>query len=191
MIVKLMFSPKYQIEEEEEGEVPPHLQRWSDLTFLVSIPFWLGPACNGTNLSQMYYYEVMRAGGGGQDKVPPPDYIIIDLIDNGDTEAVVEEVLRRDNKAMSAWPGSEYDTSSESGKGLLATVHGKAVTWLLVSHKAQFGIVTISKITIMGSSVHQFSLLFTMDRVEAPMQPSQASMALNRMGAGQGFKAML
>jgi hypothetical protein len=191
MIVKLMYSPKYQIEDEEEGEIPPHLQRWSDLTFLVSSS--LPDRCLRlhTNQSQMYYYEVVRAGGGGQDKVPLPDYVLIDVIDNANTEAVIAEVVKRTNKAITAWPGVEFDTSSDAGKAILATVHGKAVSWLLASHKAQFGIATVTKVTLLGFSPQQFSMLFTIKRVESPAPPARNGVFINKMGNGKFIKAML
>jgi hypothetical protein len=85
-------------------------------------------------------------------------------IASADAEDIIEKVERRSNSEFDEWPGQDFETTDEFGKALLTTVHGKAVAWFLASHKQQFGIATITHITVFSEELiagRVFNLLFS------------------------------
>ena len=81
-----------------------------------------------------------------------------------ETKAVVADVVSRSNGESTSWewPGHVYDARDDFGKAILSTVHGKAVVWLLASHKHQFGLAAITKINIFGTP-DTFNLYFAIE----------------------------
>jgi hypothetical protein len=96
--------------------------------------------------------------------VPVPKHIFMHQISSKDVEATIEEVERRSNLDFADGSVEAFETTDECGKALLATVHGKAVAWFLASHKQQFGIATITHVTVFTEEVlacFAYSLLFS------------------------------
>lgn len=96
--------------------------------------------------------------------MPVPKYIFIYHIRSQVVEDIIEEVERRSNSEFAEGSIETFETTDEFGKALLATVHGKAVAWFLASHKQQFGIATVTCITVLAEQVLarlNFSLLFS------------------------------
>ena len=85
---------------------------------------------------------------GGDATIKAPSYIIIPSIVNVQSQEAITSVLLKSKKYLDDWPGTTYDTDTDEGKVLLSTPNSKAVAFFLITHKAQFGLKKISKITI-------------------------------------------
>lgn len=60
-------------------------------------------------------------------------------------------MLARDKKVLEKlhWPGGEWDSASrEDGKALLAGGHVKSISFFLIQHKEQFGVMEIKSLKV-------------------------------------------
>lgn len=121
------FSPAFESPEfPAKGQAYPKLQQWSDVTFLE----WQNQAASNV---------------GGLKNILRSNII------NLDTRNMMDTALQMMTppQAIGFW-GSQvtFEMTSDQGKALLGTPNGGGVAWILINHKAQLGIKTISSVTI-------------------------------------------
>ncbi|KAF2429377.1 hypothetical protein EJ08DRAFT_734941 [Tothia fuscella] len=121
---------RHRMEYDENG-----VHKYSDITFLE------------------WYYNQQHGASGGSGQVPSPDHIIIPNISSAESQNIINTALDKKGKRLGKMEWEErveFMTSSDERKALLSAPNAKAVVWLLVSHKKQFGDRQVSKIVVFN-----------------------------------------
>jgi hypothetical protein len=168
-------SALYEAKMNPRLKAPP-LTFWSDVTFLMWSQLLSGklPTMAGSNpASPDAPFKAKRANpgsgsgsgsgsggnppsGGDNDSgsskiINPPKHILVDTIDNAKTKDIISYIKANYlKKALSlpVWPGVSYVPGDDPFYALLGSPNGYGAAWFLIQHKAQFGLYTISKITV-------------------------------------------
>jgi hypothetical protein len=101
----------------------PDIKRWSDVTFL---EWQTQTQANGQDVKQLKY--VVR-------------YEIV----NHDTSTIIEDAAG-DELIHSPWPGLTEDMTDQRGRAILGTPNGQGIGYLLATHKAEFGQLTVKNV---------------------------------------------
>jgi hypothetical protein len=123
------------------------LRQWSDVVFLL----WQHVA--GSNARSLQHH------------IQCP-------ISNDDTRTIMRKAIGEDD-SFSDWDdlsplqegGRTFRPNSQEYYALLGSPNGFGIAWLLVQHKAQLGVKTVSEITVFGAD-SESSLYFKIDSVQ-------------------------
>lgn len=76
---------------------------------------------------------------------------------NEETWAIILGILQKNSPTGSStvpyWPGVTFTMNDNEGKALLSTPLGSGLAWLLIQHKAEYGLKTAFKASIPASRV--------------------------------------
>ncbi|KAF2429422.1 hypothetical protein EJ08DRAFT_734983 [Tothia fuscella] len=144
MISTHMYSPQYSAIG--KGDVP-RLNHWSDVVFLTYYQ---------TILDENLYNigHTLKPEGGSQ--IPCPQWWLIHQIgaNPGISAPDIMEHLakQRGAKELGVWPGALFELESEeNSRAMLATDHGKGLSFFLLQHKEQFGLKRVKGVRIWVS----------------------------------------
>ncbi|KAJ9295749.1 hypothetical protein DTO271G3_5772 [Paecilomyces variotii] len=134
----IIVANQYSPEDSSEHALPryPKCARWSDVTFLQ----WQQMA--GQNIGNL-------------------GHVFYSAVTNDDTLELMAEALEREHEEQDEeWyceskynglaKGKSFSPGDEAYEALLYSPNIRGLAWLLIQHKPQLGIKTISKITIFG-----------------------------------------
>ncbi|KAF2803390.1 uncharacterized protein BDZ99DRAFT_482229 [Mytilinidion resinicola] len=78
-------------------------------------------------------------------------YIISSPVENDETNEVVQQALANNGKQLGQWPERvEFAATTQEGQALLASANGRRTAWMLISHKADFGLKTCGCLQFLG-----------------------------------------
>jgi hypothetical protein len=86
------------------------------------------------------------------DKAKGLKYIFRHNIINPDTTDVVDEVLTRRGEQLAPWPGLKINMDERDAWVILGTPNGRGAAWLLIQHKVQLGLKSLSAVTVYECS---------------------------------------
>ena len=104
------------------------LRQWSDVVFLQWQALFQGSSKQG-NINGLHYVSRVQ-------------------ISNSQTTALVDKALKDDGQSVGSWPGHSFLPNSDGFQALLGSPNGGGVAWLLIYHKHQLGLKSVSKITV-------------------------------------------
>ncbi|ORX94814.1 hypothetical protein BCR34DRAFT_205657 [Clohesyomyces aquaticus] len=93
------------------------------------------------------------ARAGSADAAKNLKTVTIYRVSNEMTTAAIRRALDSRNTQLSAFPGEQFDATSDEGKALIGSPNGVGVGYLLLQHKPQLGNLKISKIDVF-STIH-------------------------------------
>ena len=125
---------------DDQAEVIP-LRQYSDVVFLA----W------------------QKAAG---DKIKGLKYIFRHHITNANTLAVILEVLEKRGEQAKPWPGLQISMTERDAWALLGTPNGVGAAWLLIQHKEQLGMKSISAVTIYKCVGAHYCLCFWIEELD-------------------------
>ena len=124
--------------------VVPKLKAYSDITFLQ----WHG-------LAEGMQKDMTHLSINTPPNIPHvfrthtlTEYIFRTPVENANTEALIQKALSNVKKELDLWPGVDFEMSTDEGKAILGSPNGAGCAYLLLQHKAQLGVKTISKVTV-------------------------------------------
>ncbi|WQF85826.1 hypothetical protein CDEST_10840 [Colletotrichum destructivum] len=130
-IFDVNYSPRYEVAKNGKGDVPD-LDTLSDIAYFQ----WLS-ACEYKRISPKTLKVVFRAGISYK---PTFDIAMRALKDEN-----YDRVPGWDKRAV-------FKMDSRPGHALLGSTHGAGTAWMLIQHKENLGIKTITEVTVWGSN---------------------------------------
>ena len=83
-------------------------------------------------------------------QVKPPKYVIIDTVVNPLTNSILNYVSEVGNEKIGPWPGLDFVPGQDEFYAILSSPNVYGTAWLLIQHKEQMGVNTITNIKAWG-----------------------------------------
>jgi hypothetical protein len=145
------FSPSYQVRFSIIRTLPD-VKTWSDVTFVE----WQEQAeASGLDIKGLKY--VIR-------------YHIV----NTDTKWIIQQAAGE--SSLITWPGVNIPMSDEKGRAVLGTPNGVGIAYLLATHKAQLGQLTVESVRVWSHMIApETYFLFVAFKIGPASSPASSS----------------
>jgi hypothetical protein len=100
------------------------------------------------------------------DKVKNLKYIFRHQVVNLETIAVIKEVLEKRGEEQKPWPGVQISMTERDAWAILGSPNGRGAAWMLLQHKRQLGMKSISAVTIYKCVGTHFCLCFWVEELD-------------------------
>ena len=124
-----------------------------------------------SDIVYLEWQHLLQLSSPPPNKVPDLRYVFKLFISNDITNDLIKRALSNKKQKLTAWPGSSFSPDSDEFKALLGSPNGGGIGWLLINHKVQLGLKTVSKITVFrhegGDNDPDPMMLFEIKDVDA------------------------